>query len=251
MNDPIAVRPLDTGFATTRWSQVLLAGGDGPEAHRALSELCGIYYRPVHRFLEGRGRDTEAARELTHQFFAKLLTGPGIDGVHRGQGRFRSYLLGALKHFLADQWDYEHRAKRGGGAAQESLAEYVAGSDTSPGLELPDSNILGVETVFDRDWAVTLMAYCLRRLQEEYSLAGKARQFDVLKVWLMGEIPELSQAEAGESLGLSEGAFKVAVHRVRKRFRELIRLEIAQTVDGTAAVEEELRYFVDIMVRYS
>ena len=233
-------------FAPTRWTLVLRARGGSVEARGALSELCEAYYQPVFRFLRREGREEDAARELTQEFFARLLAGNGIGAADPRRGRFRSYLLGAVKHFLGDQRKQEQRLKRGGGVAPESLdAEH----GTAPGLQVADHASAPDDTVFDREWALAVMDRALQSLAAEFAGADKAEQFTVLKPWLVGDAAALQQAAAATRLGLSESAIKVAIHRLRKRFREVIRAEIAQTIDDAAEVDGELRYLVEVLAR--
>lgn len=228
-------------FAATRWTLVLRARGESPEAKAALSELCEAYYLPVLRFLRREGRDEEAARELAQEFFARVLAGGGFDGADPERGRFRSYLLGALKHFLADQRERERRQKRGGGVIPEQLE---SSTDTSPGLTVADPAGPPPDAWFDRDWALAVMDRALKALESEFRAAEKSDQFATLKPWLVGDTPALSQAEAGAKLGLSEGAVKVAIHRLRRRFRELAKAEVAHTLPAAVDVEDELRHLV-------
>lgn len=231
-------------FAPTRWTLVLAARGDSEPARAALGELCGTYYQPVFRFLQREGRSEDAARELTQEFFARLLARDGLATADPARGRFRSFLLGALKHFLGDQRVRERAAKRGGGAVHEPLPEPT---DTSPGRELAAPGPASPEAWFDRQWALAIMDRALSTLAAEHAAEGKADQFERLKPWLVGAAA--AQADVAGQLGWSEGALKVAVHRLRKRFRELVRAEIAQTVPAFAEVDAELRYLVDVLAR--
>ena len=233
-------------FAPTRWTVVLRAQGDSAEGRRALGELCEMYWTPVFRFLRSEGRHEETARELTQEFFARVLERGGLKGAEPEQGRFRSYLLGAVKHFLADLRDRERRLKRGGGLAPQSL-ESDGSSTTAVALQVPDPTALPPDSFFDRAWALAVMQQTFSTLQREFAEAGKAAHFQVLKPWLEGESAGLSQADAAARLGLNEGAVKVAIHRLRKRFREVIRAELAQTVGSPAEVDEELRYLVEVL----
>jgi RNA polymerase sigma-70 factor (ECF subfamily) len=243
-----APRPV---FVTTRWTQVLRARGSTPEARQALGELCAAYYQPVFRFLRCDGRDEDAARELTQEFFARLLAGGGIGGVDPGRGRFRSFLLGAVKHFLADMRAHDRRLKRGGGQVITSLDAPATGTDTgmgtAPGLQVADPAGLPPDSFFDRQWALALMDRAFATVEREFTDAGRLDQFQTLKPWLVGDVAALSQAEAGRHLGMSEGAVKVAVHRLRKRFREVIRAGIGQTVEEPCRVDEEMRYLVEVL----
>ncbi len=249
MNDARAsstARPSENAgaFLTTRWTRVLAARGDTPEARIALGELCAAYWEPVFRFLRREGRDEDVARELTQEFVARLLAGGGFAGATPERGRFRSFLLGALKHFLADVREHRRAAKRGGGIAAESLS---APTDTSPGIDVPHPPATLPDAEFDRQWAYAVMARALAAVGAEFETAGRAEQFAVLKPWLVGDASALSQAEAARRLGLNEGAVKVAIHRLRKRFRDVVRSEVAQTVPAAADVDEELRYLVAVL----
>ena len=239
--------PVSAGqFAPTRWTQVLQARGQSAEAQAALGELCAACWQPVFSFIRHAGRDEETARDLTQEFFARLLACHGLDTVELGRGRFRSFLLGAVKHFLADEHDRAQAAKRGGGQMVVSI-EAGVGSSTTAELQIPDPAGLVPDTVFDQQWALTLVERALNVLAGEFAAGGKAEQFETLKLWLLGEVESLSQADAARRLGLTEGAAKVAIHRLRKRFRELVKSEITQTVDDTAQVQEELRYLLEVL----
>jgi RNA polymerase sigma-70 factor (ECF subfamily) len=237
---------LTSAFVPTRWTLVLRARGESSESRAALSELCAAYYQPVFRFLSREGRNEDSARELTQEFFARLLARGGVGAADPQRGRFRSYLLGAVKHFLADQRDFQRRAKRGGGAAAESLDAQV---DDSPALQIADGTAAPDDALFDRAWAFALMNRALDSLAAEFAHDGKAEQFTVLKPWLAGDAETLPQAEAAVRLSVSESAVKVAIHRLRKRFREIIRAEIAQTVNDAADVDGELRYLIEVLAR--
>jgi RNA polymerase sigma-70 factor (ECF subfamily) len=239
-----AQRP--AGFMPTRWTLVLRARGESPAAQAALDELCEAYYTPVLTFIRHAGGDEDAARDLTQEFFARLLARHGINTVEPGRGRFRSFLLGAVKHFLADQHDRAHAAKRGGGQIVVSV-EPGAGTNTPAELQIPDPAGPAPDALFDRQWAVTLVERALDMLAGELGSAGKGELFDTLKPWLLGEVESLSQADAARRLGMTEGAAKVAIHRLRKRFRELVKAEIAQTVDDGAQVQDELRYLLEVL----
>ena len=173
----VSTTPRTSPFAPTRWTLVLRARGESNESRAALSELCEAYYQPVLRFLRHEGRDEDAAREIAHDFFARVLAGGGFGGADPERGRFRSYLLGALKHFLADERAQAQRLKRGGGIAPISL-EASAGTDTSPGLQVEDPGAANRDAYFDREWALTIMDRALAELQTEFATAGKADQFE-------------------------------------------------------------------------
>jgi RNA polymerase sigma-70 factor (ECF subfamily) len=232
-------------FVTTQWTQVLEARGDSPAARAALSDLCAAYYAPVFAFIRRSEPDEESARDLTQEFFARLLARQGIASVDPQRGRFRSFLLGAVKHFLADMRDHTHRLKRGAGKPLESIEP---GTDTSPGLQLADPNAPSPDREFDRKWALTLLDRALAALAQEHETAGKAGHFEALKPWLSGDTENISQAEAAVRLGLNEGAVKVAIHRLRRRFREVIKAEIGQTVSDRAQVDLELHYLLEVLL---
>ena len=234
-------------FATTRWTLVLRARGETPEARKALGELCEAYWDPVFRFLRREGRSEDAARELTQEFFARLLARAGMELADPARGLFRSYLLGAVKHFLSDLREREGRQKRGGGETPESLDAPAPGASTP--RELADPVTLPDDALFDRAWAMAVMQRAVRALEAEHEAAGKKAQFEALQGWLGGAGADCSQSEAARRLGMSEGAVKVAVHRLRKRLRELIRAEIEQTVPDAAGVDEELRYLIEVLGR--
>ena len=231
-------------FATTQWTRVLAARGESPDARAALSELCEAYYRPVLAFIRSWTGDDDRARDLTHDFFSRLLGGKGVAGVDPRRGRFRSFLLGAVKHFLADAHDREGAARRGG---QHEHVRLKPETDTSPGTDPPDPQTPRFEKEFDRQWALTILDRVLKALASEHARAGKSRQFDVLKAWLTGDVEDRSQAGAAAQLGTNEGAVKVAIHRLRRQFRELVKQEIAQTLDDPAQVTDELRYLLSIL----
>jgi RNA polymerase sigma-70 factor (ECF subfamily) len=235
-----------SAFVTTQWTRVLEARGDSPDAKAALSDLCAAYYAPVFAFIRRNARDEETARDLTQEFFSRLLTRPSIERVDPRRGRFRSFLLGAVKHFLADMSDYASRLKRGAGQSPEPL-ELGTDTSTSPALQIPDPAAPSPEREFDRKWALTLLAHALSAVAEEHKAAGKSELFETLKPWLTGEAETISQGEAAARLGLNEGAVKVAIHRLRRRFREAIKHQIGQTLDNPAQVEEEMHYLLEAL----
>jgi RNA polymerase sigma-70 factor (ECF subfamily) len=230
----------------TRWTLVLRARGESPAAQAALGELCEAYYGPVLSFIRSTGRHDDTAGDLTQEFFARLLAGHGLDTVEAGHGRFRSFLLGAVKHFLADQYDRAQAAKRGGGQLPLSLDERFP-ANTTVQLQIPDPNSPPPDAVFDRLWADALVGRALNLLAEEFAAAAKTEQFETLKPWLLGQLESLSQVDAARQLGLTEGTVKVAIHRLRKRFRELVKAEIAHTVPEANQVQDELRYLVEVL----
>lgn len=235
----MSAKPHSGAFVTTHWTQVLQARGDSPEAKAALSDLCEAYYQPVFVFMRHNTQDEDTARELTHEFFARLLARKGIDGVDPERGRFRCFLLGAVRHFLSDAKDHAHRLKRGGGKPAIRLDE-SSGTDTSPGLQVADPQALSPEREFDRRWGLTVLDRALSALAKEHNRDGESEQFEMLKPWLMGDGGDLSQADAAQRLGMNEGAVKVAIHRLRRRFRDAVKSEIAQTLNDPSHVADEL-----------
>lgn len=227
-------------FHPTRWTLVLRACGDGVEAKVALSDLCAAYYAPVVAFLRREGREEDAAREMAHAFFATLLEG-GLGAPDPERGRFRGYLLGALKHFLSKQRAAASAEKRGGGLTPVPL---VAETDTSPGLPVPAAPEPPPEWIFDREWAFTLIVRALAALEAEH--AHRPGCFAALKPWLDAS-PAGDQADTATALGMSPTALKVAIHRLRVRFRELIRAEVAATVHDPADTTGELRHLIAIV----
>lgn len=225
-------------FATTQWTRVLEARGDSKDAKTALADLCDAYYPPVFAFVRHNAPDVEAARDLTQEFFARLLTRHGIDNVDPQRGRFRSFLLGAVKHFLSDDRDRSARLKRGAGISLQSLD--TTGTDTSPGLQITDTKAVSPDREFDRKWALTVLDRALAALAGEHKSTGKSDHFRALKPWLTGEAAELSQADAAHALSLNEGAVKVAIHRLRRRFRDLVKSEIAHTLRDPSQTDQEL-----------
>lgn len=229
-------------FQATRWTLVSRSRGGDASAKAALSELCAAYYEPVVVFLRREGRGDDAARELAHGFFAGLLEGGALRNADEQRGRFRSYLLGALKHFLADQRDQEMAVKRGGGV--EHLQVDAESSTSAPGLQIVDSSMAAPDAEFDRQWAISLLASALHDLEAEMHADGKAELFQRLKPWLTGDADAASQSSIADMLGMRPDAIKQSVLRLRKRFRALVKKRIADTVEGAAQAEEEWQHLM-------
>jgi len=206
-----------------------------PESREALETLCRHYWQPLYAFVRRQGHSPHDAQDLTQEFFARLLGKNYLAAVERQKGRFRSFLLAALKHFLANEWDKLRAQKRGGGktaifidaaAAETSCAGALAAEETA-------------DRIYDRRWALTLLERTMQRLEQEYQ--SKARAFERLRPALIGERDSLPYAQIARELDSTEGAVKAAVHRLRQRYREILREEIADTVASKSEVEEELR----------
>ena len=225
-------------FVTTRWTVVLSAGSkSSPHSDRALGELCQSYWFPLYAYVRRRGHSKEDAEDLTQAFFARFLEKNYLEGVSAERGKFRAFLLAALKHFLANEWDKSQRQKCGGGAPHLSL-DWVS-ADERFHLDPPD--LASPDKAFDREWALALLERVIVRLRDECAAEGKAQLFEQAKGYLMVGESAIPYADAGRTLGMDEGAVRVAVHRLRKRYRELLRDEIAQTLADPAQVAEELR----------
>ncbi len=225
-------------FATTHWTVVLAAGcRSTPQAAVALEELCRTYWYPLYAYIRRRGYAREDAEDLAQAFFARLLEKNYLEGLSSEKGKFRAFLLAALKHFLANEWDRANRQKRGGGATVLSL-NWQSGDSR---YQIDPADNLSPDKLYDRAWAVTLLERVITRLREESIADGKAKLFEQLKPFLMTGKSAIPYAEAAASLDLTEGAVRVAVHRLRQRYRELLRQEISQTLSNSAQVEEELR----------
>jgi len=226
------------GFHTTRWTQISQAKQRTHEGTEALRDLCAAYYDPVIAFLRHQGHDADTARELAHGFFEALLEGDAIGGADPMQGRFRSYLLGAVKHFLLRRWESEQRLRRGAGVKPLSID---ADPEHSPALHVPDSKNLSPEEAYDRQWAVTVLARAMEALRRECIAEDKDALFEKSQPWLIGESAYGDQGALADSLGMSLGAVKVAVHRLKQRYRKLVKAEIACTLHDEGAVEDEMR----------
>lgn len=225
-------------FATTRWSVVLAAGKDSsPDSRQALVTLCEAYWYPLYAYVRRRGYDAEEAQDLTQEFFTRLLEKDYVRAADPARGKFRSFLLSSLNHFLANEWRRERAQKRGGQQTILSL-DFAAGEGR---LTLEPAHEMTPEKVFERRWAMTLLTQALARLREEYAAAGKLPLLERLQPFLGGEGNAAPYKEIGDELGLSEGAVKVAVHRLRRRCRDILRDEIAQTVVSIQEVDEELQ----------
>jgi len=230
--------PGRASFATTNWSVVLQAGASSsPQSAAALESLCESYWYPLYAFVRRQGHGSADAQDLTQSFFARLLEKRDLAAVDRSKGRFRAFLLASLRHFLMNEWDKERAAKRGGGRTKLHL-DYQAAEDR---YRLEPSHARTAEAIFDREWALTLLDQVRERVRAEYAAEQKQPQLELLQRFLNGEPASTPYREAGERLGMTENAVKVAVHRLRRRFRELLRQEISHTVASEQEIDDEIR----------
>jgi RNA polymerase sigma-70 factor (ECF subfamily) len=238
-----SVRAAAGRFASTQWSLVLAAGRRStPEAEQALAKLLSAYWPPIYAYLRRKGYPAPEAEDLTQSFFLRLLEKDYLRDARRERGKFRSFLLTSLKHFLANEWDRAQAQKRGGQFQLISLEE-IALQENMP---LLDAQTLTPEEQFERQWALTALNRVIARLGEEYKNAGKASLFENLKDFLIGD-DGLPYQQVAVAMEMSEGAVKTAVHRLRSRFRKLLRAEIAETLprpDDQAEVDGEIRYLL-------
>jgi RNA polymerase sigma factor (sigma-70 family) len=225
-------------FLTTRWSVVLTAArSDTPHARAALATLCQTYWQPLYAYVRRHSRSKEDAEDLVQGFFAQFLAGNKLEGLSSEQGHFRAFLLASLKHFMANEWDRAHRQKRGGHATHFSLDWQHAENR----YQLDPADHLSPDRLFDREWAMALLARVLARLGEESAAEGRAEVFERLKIHLMADRDAIPYGKTARDLGMEEGAARVAVHRLRKRYRALVREEIVQTLSSPEQVDEEMR----------
>ena len=225
-------------FATTHWTVVLAAGrGSSPQADVALEELCRTYWYPLYAYVRRQGHSREDAEDLTQGFFARLLEKNYLEGVTSDKGKFRAFLLVAVKRFLANEWDYANRQKRGGGVTPLSLDW----QDADTRYQINPADHLSPDKLYDRAWAVIMLERVITRLRDENGAEGKASLYEQLKPFLMMGKSEIPYAQAAAALKLTEGAVRVAVHRLRRRYRELLREEITQTLADPAQADEEMQ----------
>jgi DNA-directed RNA polymerase specialized sigma24 family protein len=233
-------------FATTHWSVVLAAGqAAGAQASDALEQLCRTYWAPLYAHVRARGRDPQEAQDLTQEFFARLLAKHWLSQADVRRGRFRSFLLAAFNHFLANEWDRARCQKRGGGHPHVGLDTEAA----ERGYALAADRGLNAEEVYERNWALQFLDQVRNRLRGEYVAAGNAARFELLESFLPGEECPLTYAQAAAQLGLPEGTFKAAVYRLKRRYGELVREEIAHTVDRPEEIDDELRHLMAVLAR--
>ena len=224
-------------FPSTLWSVVRSAG---EESHPALEKLCAAYWPPLYAYVRRRGYPPQDAQDLTQEFFARLLEDHSLTGVDKDKGRFRSFLLASIKHLLTNEWKRATRQKRGGGQLHFSIEAQLAEGYTERGLQIH----LDPEKLYEKRWAETLLQRVLDRLRQEWDQEGGANRFEDLKVFLVEPKGTTTIAEAAARCGISEPSLKWAVHNLRRRYRELVREEVSQTVENASEVEAEIRYLL-------
>jgi RNA polymerase sigma factor (sigma-70 family) len=230
-------------FNETHWTTVIAAGQDDSLAKEALQKLCRTYWYPLYAFVRRQGHSRYDAEDLTQEFFARLLIRGDLATVDRKKGKFRSFLLASMKHFLANEWDKARAEKRGGG--KKILSINLEDSESKYAME--PTHAITPEKLYDRRWALTLLDQVMTKLRKEMLAEGKADQFEQMKTFLTGSKGELPYARVAENLGITATAAKTAVHRLRKRYRQLLVSEIADTVETKQDVEQELRYLLDAL----
>ena len=241
---PSTDRGKSPAFATTHWSVVMMAGeGDGTRARDALARLCKTYWYPLYSFVRRRGHSPEDAQDLTQEFLSHLLEKNWVSAADRTRGRFRSFLLSAMKHFLADEWDKASAQKRGGGLPLMNLKL----NDAEIRFLREPADTSSPETSYELRWAWTLLEAVLNRLRAEYEKDGKTELFSALHPCLVGDRASQPYAELAKTLGTTENTIKSAVHRLRQRYRQLLHDEIANTVAGPDEVEAELRHLFAVL----
>lgn len=226
-------------FLTTRWTRVRIAKADSEDGRVALAELCDAYYEPVLAFMQFELGDEDAALEMTHSFFTRMLQGGFIRTADPRQGRFRSYLLGAVKHFLAHERAKERAARRGGGVVPVSLDQ----SD-STAHAIPDPAQRPADAVYDRQWALTVLAHAMDRLRAECAAEGKTALFERIKPWLTGDAGHGEQAMLAAGCGMGLSALKMSIQRLRQRFRHHLEEEVSGTLNDPGSVQEEMESLV-------
>jgi RNA polymerase sigma factor (sigma-70 family) len=230
-------------FTTTHWSVVLEAQGESPAAQEALEKLCRTYWRPIYSFVRRQGVGPEVAEDMTQGFFAQLLERRSLSAVRKEKGRLRSYLLGALKYFLADEQRRALAIKRGKGQRLIPLEELRA----HEGIEMEPADPVTPEMIYERRWATTVLERVLNLLKDQYRAAGNTALFDSLKQLLPDEPGAPSQADIAVHLGMTENAVRQAFHRFRQRYQLLLREEIAHTVATPCEIEDELRHLIAVV----
>ena len=239
--------PGSSRFPTTRWTLVVAAGDpQRKDSRSALVSLCENYWYPLYAYLRRRGHAPDEAQDLTQEFFMRVLEGRYLNKADPEKGRFRSFILTSLKFFAADQQDRQRAQKRGGGAVVS--LEFSSGESGEERYQREPGHDETPDRIFERRWALAMLERVMERLRDEFVQHGRPENFERMKVFLLGQSEAPYAALAGE-MNTSEGALKVAIHRLRKRYRELFRQEIADTVADPAEVESELRYLAAVLTR--
>jgi RNA polymerase sigma factor (sigma-70 family) len=231
-------------FPNTRWSVVLAACQPSPESAAALETICRAYWQPLYAYARRGGQSSHDAQDLTQEFFRRLLEKRWLDAADREKGKLRTFLIVALKRFMHNEWDRAAAQRRGGGQSQIQMDTGFAESRLAA-----DPATLAPEEIFDRQWALTLIELTVNRLRAEFAAAGKPADYDALKNCLLAGRGAIDYAAVAEQLSVNEGAARVAVHRLRKRFREIYREEISRTLAEGADVDAELRHLAAALAR--
>ncbi len=232
------------GFTTTHWTVVRAAkGGSSPDAEKALETLCRTYWHPLYAYIRREGHSPQDAEDLTQGFFARVLERGYLSDVSQERGKFRSFLLGCLRHFLSDKRDWEEAKKRGGGQKLVSLDE----GSPEDRYCLEPVDVMDPERIFERRWALTVLERAGTQLHNEYERVGKAEQYERLKVFEMEDRGAPSYAEVATQLNMTESAVKSAIHRLRTRYVKLIRDEVAHTVSSPGEIDEEIRHLIEVV----
>ncbi len=234
--------PHNVSFHTTRWTRICLAKADSEEGRRELADLCEAYYQPVIAYLRRVLSDADAARDMGHAFFSDMLGGGRIAAADRHRGRFRSYLLGAVKHFVAHQRQAVRRIKRGGDLGVVSM-------DDPEVEDAPDTQSLSPDAEFDRQWARTVIARSMDTLRAECAADGKEAFFGSVSTLLSGQADHGGQTALAAACGMNFDAFRMAVSRLRKRLRQCVKAEVAGTLDDPASVDEEMQALFAALAR--
>lgn len=231
-------------FATTRWSVILHAGNEVSAEHAsALAQLCQCYWYPIYAFVRRRGFNPHDAQDLTQGFFLNLLERNYLDRADRQLGKFRWFLMGAVKHYLSHEYRKSQAQKRGGGQRCIPLDEIYA----EKRFALEPRTDVTPETMFERNWALTVLDRARQQLRDQYAVAGKSDRFEKLEPFLPGGQPTESYAQIGLALGLGEGALRVELHRMKALFRKLVRVEIGHTVSTPTEIDEELQHLITVL----
>ena len=245
MNTPVSSSCAPCVFPNTRWSVVLAATQrPSPESAAALEAICRAYWYPLYAYVRRCGQSPHDAQDLTQEFFCRLLEKHWLDSANPDKGKLRTFLIVALKHFMSKEWRRASAQRRGGGQSQVQFDTDVAESRYAV-----DPHSLAADETFDQQWALTLLDLTVGRLQEEFAVAGKAGDFEALKSCLMAERGMIDYTVVAKRLAMNEGAARVAVHRLRKRFREIYREEISQTLADSADLDGELRHLAAALAR--